>query len=196
MAYYRNFISEIGRALENIKVTSGGVDLVDEEGMARWCEMTRCLRDAGRTMYFIGNGASASMASHMSADACKNGMLRCSCFNEISLLTAISNDVSYEQAFAVPLRRFGNAGDMLVAISSSGNSPNVIAGIAAARDMGMKVVTLSGMSLENRSRQAGDLNFYVPASSYGVVESCHQVILHSWLDQYIDETQAARGKWG
>jgi D-sedoheptulose 7-phosphate isomerase len=196
MAYYRNFIAEIQRTLENVEVSAGGERLADEDGMARWCGMTRTLRDARRTMYFIGNGASASMASHMSADACKNGMLRCSCFNEISLLTAIANDVSYEQAFAVPLRRFGNAGDVLVSISSSGNSPNIIAGIAAAREMGMQVVTLSGMSPDNRSRQAGDLNFYVPANSYGVVESCHQVILHSWLDQYIEETQSTRGKWG
>lgn len=195
MGFYQHFVGEFSNALAQVIVTEAGKTIPPEAGMTRWCEITHTLRDAGRTLYFIGNGASASMASHMSADACKNGQLRCSCFNEISLLTAVANDVSYEQVFAVPLRRFGNPGDVLVSISSSGNSPNIIAGIQAAREKGMHIITLSGMSPDNRSCAAGDLNFYIPAQSYGIVESCHQVLLHGWLDQYMDEVETTRGRW-
>lgn len=195
MGFYSDYVDQINRALSEVEVTANGVRVDAERGMRSWCDMTIRLRESGGTMYFIGNGASASMASHMSADACKNGELRCSCFNEISLLTAIANDVSYEQAFAVPLRRFGRGGDILVAISSSGNSSNVINAIDAAREIGVGVVTLSGMSSGNRARSRGDLNFYVPAQEYGHVESSHQVILHSWLDQYLKERQESRNKW-
>lgn len=195
MSFYQTYISQVKDALSDVKVTHNGVAIDQDQGMRQWCDATFRLRDAGRTMYFIGNGASASMASHMSADACKNGELRCSCFNEISLLTAIANDVSYEEAFAVPLRRFGKTGDLLVAISSSGNSPNILAAIRAAEQMDMEVITLSGMSADNGARTKGNLNFYVPAQEYGIIESCHQVILHGWLDQYLHESQTARNKW-
>ena len=73
-------------------------------------------------MFFVGNGASAMMASHMAADASKNGGFRAMAFNDQALMTAVSNDICYEQSFAMPLKRFANPGDMLVTISSSGNS--------------------------------------------------------------------------
>ncbi len=195
MSFYQSYVQQVNQAAANVEVSTDSNSLNAEQGMRRWCDMTIQLRDNGHTMHFIGNGASASMASHMSADACKNGELRSSCFNEISLLTAIANDVSYEEAFAVPIRRFGKPGDILIAISSSGNSPNIIAAINAARDLDMHVITLSGMSPDNRARQGGHLNFYVPAQDYGVVESSHQVILHSWLDQYLTESKATRSRW-
>ena len=108
------------------------------------------------------------MASHMAADASKNGGFRALAFNDQALMTAVSNDICYEQSFAMPLKRFANCGDVLVTISSSGNSPNVIAAIEAARELKLQVVTLSGMKQNNQSRKIGDLNFYVPAETYGL----------------------------
>lgn len=143
------------------------------------------MKVSGGTMYFVGNGASATMASHMSADATKNGQLRAKTFNDQSLLTAISNDIDYKEVYALPIKRFGNKEDILVTISSSGNSPNIIRAIEEAHRIGMKVVTLSGMKENNGSREMGDLNFWIPADFYGVVESSHQTVLHSWLDRYL-----------
>ncbi len=108
-------------------------------------------------------------------------------FNDISLLTAVSNDISYESSFAQPLERFSKSGDLLVTISSSGNSPNIIASIKAAKENGVNIITLSGMNPENKSRISGDLNFFIKAPYYGWVECGHQVLLHCWLDKYMEK---------
>jgi len=126
------------------------------------------------------------MASHMAADACKNGGLRAMAFNDPALLTAIGNDVTFDELFALPLRRLAHQGDLLISISSSGSSPNIIRALEAARDIGMHCVTLSGKQPDNRSRALGDLNFYVPLPRYGWVESAHQLIIHYWFDQYLN----------
>tara|TARA_Y100000031_G_C8167177_1_gene359948 strand:- start:434 stop:1051 length:618 start_codon:yes stop_codon:yes gene_type:complete len=156
-----------------------------ELGMETWCKWTEEMKVSGGTMYFVGNGASATMASHMSADATKNGKLRAKTFNDQSLLTAISNDIDYTEVYALPIIRFGRPEDILVTISSSGNSPNIVRAIEEAQKLGIKVVTLSGMKENNKSRQMGDLNFWIPADFYGIVESSHQTVLHSWLDRYL-----------
>jgi D-sedoheptulose 7-phosphate isomerase len=143
-------------------------------------------RAQGQRIYFIGNGASAMMASHFAADACKNAGLSALAFNDVSLLTAIGNDVSFDEIFALPLGRLARAGDLVIAISSSGNSPNVIRALEKARSIAMQIVTLTGKGADNRARARGDLNFYVPADRYGWVECAHQLILHYWLDQYLN----------
>lgn len=184
--YYQHYSREITRALDGLLTTQsrGGV-LDSEDAFVRWLAMTRTVQETGCTLYFTGNGASAAMAGHMAADATKNGRVRAMAFNEVSLLTAVSNDIAFAECFAEPLRRFGQAGDLLVTISSSGNSKNILQAIAAARELGIGVITLSGMDATNHSRALGDLNFYVPARTYGIVECAHQVLLHCWLDRFM-----------
>ncbi len=159
-----------------------GVALAVEEAFALWRDMTLLLREANRTIYLVGNGASASMASHFAADLAKNGRLHTEVFSDLSLITAISNDMSYEQVFAEPLRRRGQPGDMLVAISSSGRSPNILAAVEVARQLGLTLVTLSAMKPDNPLRGKGVLNAYVAADNYGMAETCHAAILHHWMD--------------
>lgn len=153
-----------------------------QEAFEQWRGLADDIRQRDKTVYFAGNGASASMASHFSADLAKNGGLRTGVFTDLSLMTAIGNDINFEQVFAYPIERFGRAGDMLVAISSSGNSPNIVAAAKAARAKNMHVVTLSGFKADNQLRALGDLNFYVPATTYGLAETCHTAILHYWMD--------------
>ena len=162
-----------------------GEAMADEAAFRRWVSMTRDVEGNRRTVYFAGNGASAAMASHMAADTLKNGQLRAMAFNDPALLTAVSNDIAFENCFAESISRFGMQGDLLTTISSSGNSPNIIKAIEAARQQNMRVVTLSGMKPDNKSRMLGDVNFYVPAKTYGIVECAHQVLLHCWLDLYM-----------
>jgi D-sedoheptulose 7-phosphate isomerase len=183
---YVDYLAQFKQALEGLQVTkhpsmSMGVD----EGFHSWCEATRQLRAGAKTMYFIGNGASAMMASHMAADASKNGGFRAQAFNDAALLTAVSNDIDFSQCFAMPLKRHADEGDLLVAISSSGRSLNILEGIRAAKHCGMKVITLTGMGADNPARRLGAINFYVGASTYGLVESAHQLLLHCWLDTYM-----------
>lgn len=186
MKYYEKYNNDVSLALSNTAATTEKSLSIDSETAFRqWVSMTRDVFGNKQTIYFIGNGASAAMASHMAADAVKNGKLRAMVFNDLSLMTAVSNDLDYTECFAEPLRRFGLPGDLLISISSSGNSPNIIKGIEAAREQQLGVVTLSGMSPDNQSRKLGDVNFYVPADTYGIVECAHQVLLHCWLDLYM-----------
>lgn len=155
------------------------------EGYSRWLTMTRDGWTRSQHIFFVGNGASAMLAGHFAADACKNAALNALAFNDAALLTATANDIAFEEVFALPLTRLGRAGDLLVAISSSGNSPNILRAIDAARSISAHVVTLTGMRADNLARARGDLNFYVPLSRYGWIECAHQLILHYWLDQYL-----------
>lgn len=148
--------------------------------------LTKSAKKNKRTIFLIGNGASASIASHISADLCKNGGLSTEVFTDLSLVTAVANDCGAEFLYSVPLQRRGKAGDILVAISSSGNSPNILKAVAMARTLKMSVITFSAMSPTNSLRSTGDLNFYVPAPTYGYAESAHSALLHFWVDQVAD----------
>jgi D-sedoheptulose 7-phosphate isomerase len=159
-----------------------GAEYSADEGFRIWQELTIDVRDKKRSIYLIGNGASASMASHFAADLAKNAHLHTEVFSDLSLITAISNDMGYEWVFAEPLRRRAKKGDMLVAISSSGNSKNILSATEVTRKIGLKIITLSAMSPQNPLRSSGHLNIYVPAETYGYAETCHAAILHRWMD--------------
>lgn len=162
------------------------MNLGQQEGLSSWVHMTKKVKAENKAIYFIGNGASAAMASHMSADACKNGHLKAYCLSDTALITAISNDVEYNSVYSLQLERYASPGDLLITISSSGNSPNVVKAICIAKEIKMNVVTLSGFKPDNKSRLLGDLNVYIPADRYGLAESGHQAILHCWLDCYLN----------
>ena len=130
----------------------------------------------------IGNGGSAGIAGHMAIDFAKNGGVRAITFNDASSLTCLGNDMGYDQVFAQQIKMQGLSGDVLIAISSSGKSPNILRGVEAASAIGCTVITLSGFTPDNPLRRAGALNFYVPAQIYGFVETGHQTILHAILD--------------
>lgn len=182
-----DYVATASAALRDLIVTArGGAILAPAEGFRQWIAITHDAQIRGRHLYFIGNGASAMMAGHFAADACKNGRLSALAFNEPSLLTATANDVSFDEVFALPLDRLARPGDLLVAISSSGNSPNILRAIETARAIAMPIVTLTGKDPGNRARGCGDLNFHVPSPRYGWVECAHQLILHYWLDQYLN----------
>jgi D-sedoheptulose 7-phosphate isomerase len=138
--------------------------------------------DAGNTIIFIGNGGSAGISSHMSIDFSKNGKLRSLAFNDPSALTALGNDLGYENVFSTQINFHARPGDLLIAISSSGRSPNILAGVAAARERECRVVTLSGFTENNPLRGLGDVNFYLNSKLYGFVEIGHLSLCHAILD--------------
>jgi D-sedoheptulose 7-phosphate isomerase len=140
---------------------------------------------AGGKIMFIGNGASASIASHMSTDYWKNGDMRAIAFNDAALLTCLSNDCGYENVFGKSVEMFADEGDILIAISSSGQSESILNGVRAATKLGVHVVTLSGFSPDNPLRSMGEINFYVPDSAYGPVEILHLSVCHCILDVVI-----------
>ena len=185
---WRLKINEIEKCLQQLSVLRQGCEdnIPVDDAFGIWIDMTIRIREEKRTIFLIGNGASASMASHVSADLAKNGHVHTEVFSDLSLITAIANDLSYDQVFAEPLRRRMKPGDMLVAISSSGQSANVLRAAEEARKWDGVVVTLSAMKKENSLSAKGDLNFHVPATTYGLAETCHAAILHHWIDKIVE----------
>ncbi len=154
-----------------------------ERGLTAALDLMKRCDAAGGKLMFIGNGGSAAIASHQAVDYWKNGGLRAMAFNDASLLTCISNDYGYERVFSEPIRKFAQAGDLLVAISSSGRSPNIVGAADAARDTKCSIITLSGFDPNNPLRSKGDLNFHIPSHSYGLVEITHLSLLHAMLEE-------------
>lgn len=180
--------------LEELSFTGKRNNIIQADtAFALWTDWTIELKNNSGTIYLIGNGASASMASHYSADLAKNAGLHTEVFSDLSLITAISNDIGYEYVFAEPLKRRGKKGDILIAISSSGESPNILRAVEEAAELKMKCVTLSAMSPDNSLRRTGDLNAYIRADSYGHAETGHAAVLHHWMDSICRRT-ARRNK--
>lgn len=152
-------------------------------------------RDRGRQIFLCGNGGSAATASHMTNDLGKGASygrdeaarFRVICLaDNIAWITALANDVSYESIFAEQLENLGQAGDLLVAISGSGNSENVLRAVAVARRKGMKSVGLTGFG---GGRLAGEADLAIVAASHhmGRVEDIHMVILHAVCYDFMEE---------
>jgi D-sedoheptulose 7-phosphate isomerase len=180
----------MAKALDTLQVSDGSGKMLDADRVLETlCEWTTALRDREATLHLVGNGASASMASHMAVDWTKNAGVRAMAYNDTAFLTAIGNDLGYEHVFAGPVSWFAREGDVLATISSSGNSANVLRAIEAAKAKSCRIVTFSGMTADNASRRQGDLNFFVPALTYGIVECSHQVLLHAWFDRFMNVSE-------
>ncbi len=143
----------------------------------------------GKKVIFIGNGGSAAIASHMAIDFWKNGKIKAIAFTDASHLTCLSNDYGYEYVYEKSIEVFADPGDVLIAISSSGKSKNILNGAKLASEKGCSVITLSGFSEDNPLSGMGDINFYVPSNAYSHVEIIHHTICH-----YILEMIMKRGK--
>ena len=156
------FLDSIVDGMRNGECFVGGRKLSPGDGItAFYEEVAKCAANSGKVIY-IGNGGSASIASHMAADLWKNGGVKALCFNDPALLTCLANDLGYENVYSAPVEGFAEKGDVVVAISSSGRSPNILKACEAAIKKGCVLVTLSGFNPDNPLRSMGAINFYVP----------------------------------
>jgi D-sedoheptulose 7-phosphate isomerase len=182
------YYDELEAIIKKIKaVDKSGSKISFDQAVQNAMDLILKQHAAGKKLMFIGNGGSAGIASHMAVDFWKNGGIKAIAFNDPSLLTCISNDCGYQSVFEKPVEMFAEAGDILIAISSSGRSENIQNGVKAARAKGCLVVTLSGFNADNPLCKTGDINFYVPSGAYGHVEVVHQTILHYLLDMIIEK---------
>ena len=142
-----------------------------------------------KTLIF-GNGGSACIASHFSVDLTKNAKLRCLNFNEAGLITCFANDYGFERWVEKAIDFYGDEGDLLIVISSSGSSENMLKGVKAARNRNFRgVVTLSGFKKDNPLRQEGDVNLWINSMAYNFVENIHQLWLLSLVDLLIGKRE-------
>jgi D-sedoheptulose 7-phosphate isomerase len=173
----------LDRVTRNAECTAGGAERIFlAEAFQRVSEMARASHQRGNKIMFIGNGGSAGICSHMATDFSKRGGMRATALNDSSVLTCLGNDLGYESVFAKQIEWHGRPGDLLIAISSSGRSPNIIKGVEAARAQGCNVATFSGFDEDNPLRRQGDVNLYVRSLEYGFVEVAHHALLHAILD--------------
>jgi D-sedoheptulose 7-phosphate isomerase len=135
----------------------------------------------------VGNGGSAAIASHVAIDLTKAVNIRSINFNEASLLTCFSNDYGYENWVEKALDFYADNNDIVILISSSGQSKNIINGAMKAIEMKLPLITLTGFSAENPLNKLGDINFWVDSSTYNIVESIHQMWLLSVIDYLIEK---------
>jgi D-sedoheptulose 7-phosphate isomerase len=178
-AWFRDF----AELLERIEVTdaSGARQSLDD-GAARAIDRILEVRQTRNKVLLVGNGGSAAIVSHMHSDLAKSVGVRALVFHDIPLLTATVNDDGYEQVFSQPMTTWLDPGDLLIVVSSSGRSPNILNALKAASAAGVDVITLSGFEADNPLRGGGAVNFWVSSKSYGLVEGVHTAISHYLTD--------------
>ena len=136
----------------------------------------------------VGNGGSAAISSHFSVDLTKNAKIRSINFNESDLITCFSNDYGFENWISEALKFYADKNDLLILISSSGKSQNMLNAADTAKNMNLNnVVTFTGFEQENPLSKKGHLNFWVNSSAYNFIENIHQVWLLSVVDLIIGD---------
>ena len=135
-------------------------------------------------IYVIGNGGSAGIASHFCIDLINALNLRAQTLYDSNVMTCVANDYGYDQVFSYPLKCLLKSTDMLVAVSSSGESPNILNAVHVAKQLALPIVTFSGFEASNALRQLGNLNFYLHSFDYGLVETGHFFLLHTIIDAW------------
>jgi D-sedoheptulose 7-phosphate isomerase len=184
--YVRQYAHDLEAALE--KVSETALD-------GAYAAITTAVREQ-RRIFVAGNGGSAAIADHLCCDwtkgthAANQIPLRThSLVSNVALLTAVANDFGYDDAFARQLEMLGVAGDVVLLISSSGNSPNVLAAADRAKALGITTIGLTGFSGGALAARA-DFALHVPYSNYGLVEDCHQILMHTFAQLFAREREA------
>ena len=140
----------------------------------------------GKKTLIFGNGGSAAIASHFSVDLTKNAKVRCVNFNEADLLTCFSNDYGYERWVEKAIEFYADKEDVLILISASGESRNMLNAVNAAKSIGVKkIITFTGNNKNNSLSKLGDINFWINSKAYNHIENIHQILLLSRVDLII-----------
>ena len=175
----RSFFALLNDAILKTEVTNNRDVVKLEIGLSKVRSLAKLSHSNGNRVIFIGNGGSSAIASHMAVDFTKNGGIRAIAFNDAPTLTCLANDFGYEHVFSKQLEYYATDGDLVIIVSSSGKSGNIMQAAEQAFSQGLDLITFSGMRVNNVLRRKGILNFYVPANDYGLVELAHLTLLHS-----------------
>ena len=185
-AYFTEYAKEMARASETI----------DPAAMERAGHLLVDAYGRGARMFSCGNGGSAAIANHMQCDHLKGirtgtdlAPQVLSLSTNVEVLTAIANDIGYHEVFVYQLQSQARPGDVLIAVSSSGRSRNIVDALTWARDNGLRTIALTGFE-GGASRTVAEVAIHVDCTNYGVVEDLHQAVMHA-LAQYVRHTRMA-----
>ena len=181
-------VTEFSRLVSAGSFTDSRGDGLDAEaGVEQILEELHRAKESGKGVFVVGNGGSAAVASHAVTDFLNQGELRAFTLHDPALLTCMTNDYGYEDAFARILSAVARKGDMLFAISSSGQSVNIHNAVRCMQEIEGTAISLSGFRGDNPLRLLGDLNFWIDSGDYGFVEMGHLFLLHHIADCFAFE---------
>ena len=180
--YFSQYFETISKSLKSIDLAQ----------LKKAAKMVWAVHKSGKKIILVGNGGSAAMASHVAVDFTKAAGIRAINFNEADLITCFANDYGYEHWVDKALESYSDPGDLVILISSSGKSPNMLNGAKQAKAMGLPLVTVSGFSRDNPMRKLGDLNLWVDSISYNIVEMTHHVWLVAIIDYLIETKEVSQ----
>ena len=179
-----DYLSRLSDLMLATEVTDhSGHRLSLQEGSEKAIQMILEVGAASGKVMLAGNGGSAAIVSHVHNDLCKAVGVRALVFTEQPLLTALANDDGYGSVFEAPVELWAQPGDLLITVSSSGRSENIVRVLKSAVEKECQVITFSGFDSDNPSRTTGDLNFYVASDVYGYVETAHAALAHFITDR-------------
>jgi D-sedoheptulose 7-phosphate isomerase len=158
------------------------INSIDNIQLVKAAKILKQVSNSGKKIIIVGNGGSAAMASHVAVDLTKAAGCRAITFNEADLLTCFANDYGYENWVERALNFYADKGDIVILISSSGTSKNIINGAIWAKKNDLSVITLSGFNADNPLTKLGDINLWVDSKGYNIVEMAH----HIWLVSIVD----------
>jgi D-sedoheptulose 7-phosphate isomerase len=170
--FLENYISDFKYLVENL----------DFKKFEKFSNMILSIKKKKRKIIVIGNGGSASLCSHFSVDLTKNAKVRCVNFNEANLITCFSNDYGFDNWIYKALEFYADKGDLLILISSSGMSKNMINAVKKTDIEFSSIVTFTGFNKNNHLKKLGNLSFYVNSNIYNIIENIHQIWLLSIVD--------------
>jgi D-sedoheptulose 7-phosphate isomerase len=182
---FAEYIIGLKKVLTDIRADISGQPATTESAVEEMLQFLRDVKKSEKQLFWVGNGGSAALAGHSALDYFRTAGFKSLAFNDGPLLTCLGNDFGYADVFSRPLSLYAGKDDLLVAISSSGKSENILRAVAAAREKGCRVVTLSGFAPDNPLRRQGDVAFYAPSGGYGYVELVHGILCHSFLDLFM-----------
>ena len=149
----------------------------------------KCSDLEGKVIFAGNGGSAAAMASHCAVDLTKNAGVRSINFNEADLITCFANDFGYERWVEKALDFYADKNDLIVLISSSGNSMNMVNAAIRAKEMNLKIATFTGFNHSNELKKHGHLNFWVNSKAYNIIEMTHHIWLLSIVDSIIGSTE-------
>lgn len=173
MSYFKDYFSHISKNMEE----------TDTRLLDKVTAILTEVKIADKKVIIAGNGASASIASHVSVDMTKNANVRTVNFNDADLITCFSNDYGYEMWVVKALEFYAKKGDAVILISSSGESSNMIKAAKKARQLNLIVITMTGFKKGNPLSGMGDINIWVDSKEYNIVEAVHGILLSAIGDK-------------
>ena len=170
--FYKNYSKSISDLLNSVDT-----NLIDQS-----VELIKKKIKTNNTVYIAGNGGSASIASHVSVDFVKVAKVKSSTFNNSNLITCFANDYGYENWVKEAIKAYCFNNDLLILISSSGKSLNILNAAKYCKDTNIDLITLSGFNKDNELSKLGKVNFHIDSKNYNHIEMTHHIILLSIVD--------------